>query len=401
MARWRRRLGLATAALALAAAAWAVFRRGREPDAAAPPVLVAVVAPRVHTLAEARDVSRRSGLPILLLLAPPRSHCPPARMLANTLFDEPGLARLSACAVPARLIVDTAALSPEAQAFVGRHAETVLPCLYVLGPDDDVLLRQVSRLYPPYDVEGCPLEGDWGPLLTLDDVCDLVDQAVGRERREDRLLAVPSERADVLAEQARILFRRERLDQARATARRAAAAPFDAASAPALARLLTRLGEPALAAHVLKSLWAAPGAAAQRRRFALALRRLEEPGARGARDPNEPPDLDTLQQDAAADRDLVLEALVRVEQGRRDLARASRFTAEGHVDWIAAHPAVLAGSGCETAELLSRVAGLARALGKTELAVRWSADLMRRFPDRSDVQELKHGNFDRLRSSRG
>jgi Tfp pilus assembly protein PilF len=358
------------------------------------------VSARTHNLTEALVLSRRSGLPILLLVAPPQSRCPPAEMLACTMFAPAGLERVATCAIPTRLEVDVNDPTSEARVFVKRHAEFVLPCLFVLSADEEVLLKQESRLYPPYDVDGAPLEGDWGPLLTVGDLCDLVDRALGRQQRDDRLLAVASDDPKVLVEQARILYRRDRADAARSAARRAAAGPLDASAGTALTRLLTRLGEHELAAHVLKLLWASSGDAGRRGRWVLALHRLgEAAGPRG--DAASLPDLATLRREAADAHDYVLEGLVRAEQGRRDFARGMRLVAEQQVDWFAEHPAAFAGPDCETAELLSRVAGLAKAVGRTQLAVRWTEELMRRFPDRSDVQELKHGNYDRLRTSRG
>jgi hypothetical protein len=394
-------LWLPLAALAGGAVSWAVLHavgaRGDQHGA----VPSATVPPQHYSLAEARALSRTSGLPILLLVTPPQATCPPAEMLATTVFAREGLARIAQCAVPARMVLDVRSPSPEAKEFASRHAEFVLPCVFVLSADDEVLHRQEGRLYPPYDVKGCPLEGDWGPLLTVEDLCDLVDRAVGRQQRDDRFLALQSDEAAVLVRQAGILLRRERSEEARTVARRAAAAPLDVTSGPALARLLTHLGEDELAAHVLRFLWSAPGDPGNRRRWALALRRIEEPKRRGASGPVQPPDLVTLQREAAADQDLALEGMVRVEQARRDLDRGVRWSAEEHMAWFVAHPEALAGTDSETAETLGRLAGLAQALERTDLALRWAEELMRRFPDRSDVQAWKHGLFDQLRHSRG
>lgn len=391
--------------LPAAAAAWAWWPRAR--TAPAPATDARALAPtapprdgRLLPLPEAERVSREAGVPILLLVTPPCRTCPPGELLRAQLCQPDVGASLAQRCVPALLEIDQGAPSEAAAAFLRRHPELVLPAVLVLTAEGDVLHRQVGSLYPPYDLEGAVLPGNWGPLLAPAALADLVEQALARARREDQILADPAQPPpqSLLVEQARILWRRDRLPEAGALAARAAALPSQGEAGRALVHLLRRLGDDARARELAQRLLGSPCEAATRRRLTLALHQLGPAG--GGRAVASLLSLEALQAEAGQAGDTAFEALVRAERCSAAIVRGDRRSADEQVTWIVANLAALEGEDCEGAAALARFIRFAKDLGRPGDAALLAEHLIRAYPDRPESQDYKHGGLDALRRER-
>jgi hypothetical protein len=126
-------------------------------------------------LARARDRS----LPLLVLVRPPHTQCPPADRLEGILRTTPGLeARCS-------FVVGDggpAAGEDERRLVTRARAGAAFPPLLVIATaQGEILHIQVSKLMPYYAATGEPLAQDPGPLLTGQEV--LTSSSVQRPSR--------------------------------------------------------------------------------------------------------------------------------------------------------------------------------------------------------------------------
>ncbi len=400
MSRWQRFLVPVAALLAGAGGTLALLRLG---PGARPAAGGAALAPAaaLRSWPEARQASRDSGLPVLLLATAPCSICPPGTHWRNELSRPEILRALSGACLPALLEISHASPSVEAAAFMEGHPDLPLPCLLVLSPQGDVLHRQIGSLYPPYDLKGQPLPGAWGQVLRAEELLALVDRSVGRQEREDRLLAARATDADgaLAVEQARVLFHRDRRALALERALEAAGRPLQAADGLALARLLRRLSHPEAALAVLEGVWGGPAQPAERRRVALALLELTDLGDRARR--ARLPTLEALRQEATAAQDVAFEACVRADEAQVSITRGNRAEADAHVDWLRQRSDDLEEPACEAAGALRRFVDLAKGLGRAGDAAVFVEALLRRFPEREEGIEFRHGLLDELRQLPG
>jgi tetratricopeptide (TPR) repeat protein len=347
-------------------------------------------------LPTASRIAAERGVPVLLLAGYARAHCPPSACVEDGLFSGAELERLARCCVPARLVVGPT--YPEGTRAFERYAQGMpLPALLVLSPSGDLLLAQVGQLFGLYDPTGASYEQ--APLLTAEQVCARVQDAVARQRVEDARLVTLSASRDPAErlEAAEILLRRRRPEHAALLLSPLA----DEAVAPEhvarLAEGLRQAGDEPLADRVLAQAVERHPEAPAWRRWTLELRQSLE-----RRKEAVSPSLPTaraLLESLATKPDPGLEVLVRLELAEAAATADDAAGLAAQLAWFGDHLVALPADPASAARTLRAWADLAQRRGETAVAVRWYRELLARYPDEPPAQAMKHGPLARLERS--